>query len=294
MSLVWVEKQTPVEIMDEAIEKYDLDIVYTLYSGGKDSGCVADWMSRNYPKLFNKGGVIFTNVGLGAQATRKFVLDYCIRRNWKLTMTWPKERENFFHTLLKYGWASPQTHNAWMGVLKQHTWFYHMREAKKRGERAAFISGVRKSESFQRDKIKKYTKIPTNVTSGQVYVKPFLYKNGIQLWNYYNEFEVEKTPVYTWLNRSGECYCGAFLKKWELKLMEKYDPFAFATIQWYEKQIELHGTPKAKRYCRFGGYTKTGEVRQQETLDEYLEGNAYFADGEKIELDEDLCGESCW
>lgn len=276
--LTWVEPQLPKQIMDEAIEKYDLDTLYVLYSGGKDSGCVLHWTATNYPKLFNKGGAVFTNVGLGARETREFAVDYCHRMNYKLTMTWPKENERFYPTLLKYGWASPQTHRAWMGVLKQHSWYWLMREAQQRGEKAAFVSGVRKKESAARKFQKKYTRTPINTDGKQIYVKPFHYKNGTQLWDYYNEFDVEKSPVYTWLNRSGECYCGAYLKNWELKMIEKYDPFAFETIKYYEKQIKLHGSPKAKKYWRYGGFNTTDEIEQQTTFDDFKE---------------ELCGESC-
>ena len=269
--------------MDEAIEKYDLDTLYVLYSGGKDSGCVLHHIATNYPKLFK--GAVFTNVGFGAQATRKFVLDYCHRMNYKLIMTWPKESENFYNLTIKYGFVTPRKHRAWMGALKQHTWWRLMREALHRGEKAAFISGVRKDESFVRKKIKKYTRKPINFTSEQLYIKPFLYKNGTQLWNYYNEYDVEKSPVYEWLNRSGECYCGAYLAEWELKMMQIHDPFAFATIKWLEKEIQLHGTEMAKRYCKYGGFNDTEDIESQTTFEDFSDI--------KIEIDEDLCGESC-
>ena len=71
-SFEWNEPQTPDQIMDDAIEKYSLDKLYVLFSGGKDSSCVAHYIATNYPDKF--GGVVFTNTGLGAQDTRKFVI----------------------------------------------------------------------------------------------------------------------------------------------------------------------------------------------------------------------------
>ena len=135
-----------------------------------------------------------------------------------------------------------------------------------------------------RDKRRLMTKTPTNFCSGQIYVKPFLYKNGVQLWDYYYEHKIEKSPVYEWLNRSGECYCGAFLADWELKMIQLYDPFAFETIKWYEKQLAKNGTSFAKKYSRYGGMQTTDEIEEQTTFEDF---------GQVGEVDEDLCGESC-
>jgi len=280
LSLEWTEEQTPTEIIKEAVDKLKIDALYVLYSGGKDSGCVQHFVKHNFPKLYK--GSVFTNVGLGAQATRQFVLDYCRRENYKLFMTWPREIDRFYNLVMKYGFATPKSHRQWMGALKYHSWYYFMKWRYADGERAAFVSGVRKKESVMRQKVKLYTRTPTDAIRSryEVFVKPFFYKNGTQLWDYYNEHGVEKSPVYTWLNRSGECYCGAFLQEWELKMMEKYDPFAFDTIKWLEKQIPIHGTPFAKKHSKYGGFQKTEDVEMQTTLGEF-------------DVDEELCGESC-
>jgi len=63
--LTWVEPETPKQIMDGVIEKYHYDKFYVLFSGGKDSVCVADYIATNYSKQF--AGIVFTNTGLGAK-----------------------------------------------------------------------------------------------------------------------------------------------------------------------------------------------------------------------------------
>jgi len=284
MSLIWTEKETPKEIMDGAIEKYDLDTLYVLYSGGKDSVCVVHYIAKNYPKLFK--GTVFTNVGLSAQATRKFVLSYCKKMNWPLDMTWAHaDRERFYNIAMRWGFASPGNHRIWMGYLKQHTWYYFLKERIAEGKKCAFISGVRKKESDPRNKFRKYTKKPVDVNATQVYIKPFLYKNGIQLWEYFNKNELEKTPVYEWLNRSGECHCGAFAEPWDLQMLKIHDPFAFESIKWLEKEIDLHGSKEAKLRNKWGTKVGTDDVINQKTLDEIFDG--------VIEINDDLCGESC-
>jgi 3'-phosphoadenosine 5'-phosphosulfate sulfotransferase (PAPS reductase)/FAD synthetase len=282
--LIWSEPQSPTEIMDGVIEKYNYDRFYVLFSGGKDSVCVADFIAKNYPKQF--AGIVFTNTGLGARDTRKFVIDYANKRGWKIHMTWASDKERFYNIVTKYGFAFAGNHSMWMGYLKMHTWYYFLHDKiKKHGENACFISGVRKKESRMRNKVKKYTKVPLDFNSGLPYVKPFLYKNGKQLWDYFIENDLEKTPVYEWLNRSGECYCGAHAEEWDLMLMKKHDPLAFESIKWLENEIQRVGTPTAKRYHKWGYNKTTDDIIHQNTITDFF--------GKEIEVNEDYCGESC-
>lgn len=89
---------------------------------------------------------------------------------------------------------------------------------------------------------------------------------------------MKKSPVYDWFNKSGECLCGAHAQEWELKLLEKFDKLAFETIKWLEKQIQLFGTPKAKKYCKWGNGPSTENIQNQTTIENF---------------NEDYCGESC-
>ena len=281
--LAWIEPQSPEEIMEEVIQKYGYDRFYVLFSGGKDSVCVADFIARTYPKQF--AGIVFTNTGLGARATRKFVVDYANKRDWPIHMTWPSDKERFYNIVMKYGFAFPGNHSMWMGYLKMHTWYYFLHDKRKHGENACFISGVRKKESRVRNKVKKYTRTPLDFNSGLPYIKPFLYKNGVQTWNYFLEHDLEKTQVYEWLNRSGECYCGAHAEEWDLKLLEKYDPFAFESIKWLEKEIQRVGSATARRYNKWGWKSSTRAIEDQHTITDFF--------GKQIEVNDDYCGESC-
>ncbi len=258
--------------MDGAIEKYKLEKLYVLFSGGKDSSSTLHYVATNYPKQF--AGAVFTNVGLGSQVTRRFVIEYCHKNNYPLTLLWPRERDRFYNVVMRFGFASTATHQQWMGMLKYHSWERFIRDALNGGEKAAFISGVRKKESWARNKRRLYTKKPVDLDGRIIFIKPFLYKNGLQLMEYFYDNELKRSPTYQWLDKSGECYCGAFAENWELKMMEKYDPFAFKTIQWLEAQIQLHGSKKAKIYNKWGNGPPTALVKDQKNIEDY-------------------CGESC-
>lgn len=285
---VWAEPKSPDEIVDEAIKQHSIEKLYVLFSGGKDSVCVADYIASNFPKQF--AGVVFTNTGLGSQETRKFVINYCKEKGWKLWMTWADKRKRFVDILLDHGFATAGSHRIWMSYLKFHSWHYFAKDRKTRfNEKMAFISGVRKKESRMRSKVKSYSRQPVDVNAGHTFIKPFLYKNGEQLMQYFVENGLKKTPVYEWLNRSGECYCGAFTQVWDLQLMEKYDPLAFNTIKYYEKLIQEKGTEQAKKNGKWGErkMQSTDDVENQKVLD------TFFNDPDGIKVNEDYCGESC-
>ena len=283
--LVWLEPQSPEQIMDEAIKEYKLNKLYVLFSGGKDSVCVAHYIATNYSKQF--AGCVFTNTGLAAKDTRKFVISYCREMNWKLYLTYPSDKERLYNIIMREVFARQGNHRLVMGYIKYHSWYYFLREKILQGEKAAFISGLRKKESQIRNKMRQFTKHPVDKRGRfELFIKPFLYKNAGQLWEYFNHYELKKTPVYSWLNKSGECLCGSFTEPWELKMLEKYDPGSFETIKWLEKQLQLHGTDKAKRFSKWG-------VRGQNLGNPYGVHGSYTKEVEDQTAIDDYCGESC-
>lgn len=234
--LTWYEPQTPDEIINELITKHHKDSFYVLTSGGRDSMCVLDFITKNYPENF-KGGV-FTNTGVGSQETRKFVIDYFHKNNLPLYMTWAQPNERFLLIALRNGFAFAGNHGMWLGYLKQHSWYYFLKDRIKLGEKACFISGVRKKESWARDKKKRYTKKPIDIGAKQTYCKPFLWKNGSQIIEYQIINDVKTTKVYEWAGKSGECWCGSHVNAWDLKLLEKYDKLQFENIRFVENMMQ--------------------------------------------------------
>lgn len=271
--LVWLEPQSPEEIISDLINNHKKTDFYVLYSGGKDSACVAHYIAENYPEHFK--GVVFTNTGIASPITRKFVLDYCKEMNWKLYFTWA--RKSYRDIVMQHGFPNPASHRVVMGYLKFQSWYYFIRSVKKT---SAFISGVRKKESWARDKIRFYTKKPIDINATMTFAKPFLYKNGTQLMEYFIKNGLKKTPAYEYFDKSGECWCGCFYNEWELKMLEKYDPFVFNTIKSLEKQVQLNGTKEAKKFPHWGRSVGANYSELQTTL-------------EKFDVNEDYCGESC-
>lgn len=275
-NLVWLEPQSPEEIISDLINIHKKTDFYVLFSGGKDSVCIAHYIAENYPENFK--GVVFTNTGIATPITRKFVIDYCKEKGWPLELTYA--RKSYYDIVMEHGFPGPGSHKIIMGYLKFHAWYYLLKEKVKQGEKACYISGVRKKESWVRDKIRFYTKKPIDINATLTFCKPFLYKNGTQLMEYFIKNGLKKTPAYDYFDKSGECWCGCFYNEWELKMLEKYDPFVFNTIKWLEKQILIHGTKDAKKFPHWGRSVGAVYSELQTTL-------------EKFNVNEDYCGESC-
>ena len=274
--LVWEEPLSPKEIIeDELVKKHKKEKFYVLYSGGKDSSCVDNFIATEYPEYY--GGRVFTNTGIASPITRKFALEYSKELNRKIEMTYA--RKSYYDIVLKKGFPGPGSHKIIMGYLKFHSWYYYLKP-KIIPEKACFISGVRKKESWARDKRKFYSKKPIDVNATMTFCKPFLYKNGNQLMEYFIKNGLKKSPAYDWFDKSGECWCGCFYNDWELKMLEKHDPFVFESIKWLEKQVKLYGTKEAKKFPHWGRSVGADYSELQTTM-------------EQFNVNEDYCGESC-
>ena len=269
--LVWLEPQSPEEIVNECIKTHPN--LYVLFSGGKDSVSTAHYIATNFPDNFR--GVVFTNTGISSNITRKFVLEYTREREWPLYMTWA--HVPYYDIVMENGFPGPGSHRIIMGKLKFQSWYWFIRNKK---HNSAFISGVRKKESWARNKKRFYTKQPIDVNGGIWFCKPFLYKNGTQLMEYFIKHGLKKSPAYEWFDKSGECWCGCFYNDWELKMIETHDPFLFDTIKWMEAQLQKHGTKEAKKFPKWGRSVGADVSKLQTTFDNF-------------EVNEDYCGESC-
>ena len=274
--LTWLEPKTPHEIIDELVTKYDKNRFYVLLSGGKDSFSVLHFIATNYPQYF--AGAVFTNTGISSTMTRRFVLEECKKRGWPVEMTWAKK--HYYDVVMEHGFPGVGSHRIIMGYLKFHSWYWYLRDKIKKGEKAVYISGVRKKESWARDKKRFYTKKPIDDGHGVLFCKPFLYKNGSQLAEYFITNGLKKSPAYDYFDKSGECWCGCFYNEWELKMIEKHDPFLFESIKWLEKELQLHGTDEAKKFPKWGRSVGAEISEMQTTFEDFV-------------VNEDYCGESC-
>lgn len=289
--LVWEEPQSPKDIIEQLKDDHNIEYIYPLYSGGQDSGCTVDFCYKEFPEMVKN--VIFTCTGIGSPMTREFALNYAHEKSWDLDLTYA--RKSYYDITMNVGFRGMGAHRIIMGYLKAQSWYHYLKPKMRKGEKCALISGVRKKESSVRDKVKFYTKKPIDVNATLVFGRPFHYKNGAQLQEYMIKNDIKKSPAYEFFNKSGECWCGTQNHPWELKMLEKHDPFIFNTIKWLESEVQRVGTPTAKLHPHWGESVGVDAAEQQLTLNDFD-----VIKTEETELNIllksniiDACGESC-
>jgi len=263
----------PNEILDKAIDK-NLTDFYVGYSGGKDSGIALDIVAKNYPDNFK--GVLFINTGIATNATVNFVNDYCKQKSYPLFIIKPEqvtkkngEIYSYENLVLRYGFPKSAFHTSTMFHLKYFPMRKFVNDRIRDGEKPCIISGVRKFESKRR--MQKFNEYLYN-DHKLWFCSPIFYKSNDWVMRYFIENDIKRSPVYNTLHLSGDCLCGAFAKKEELKLLQMFHPEVFTEIKRLESMIKKYGTQTAQKYKTWGNHltATTTEVEQQDTLESFI------------------------
>ena len=262
----------PNERLDEAISQGITDF-YVAYSGGKDSGIVLDLVAKNFPENFR--GVVFVDTGIGTNATVNFVKDYCSKRKYPLNILKPEDviRKNgvpfsYENLVMAYGFPKEAFHRQTMQYLKYFPIRKFIKDRIAHDEKPAILSGVRKKESSRRKiKVRNYIQKDDKL----VWVKPLIYKSNEWVYQYFIENNILRSPCYETIHLSGDCLCGCFADKSELKLLEMFHPEVYDKITQLENKVKLHGTDSAKKNATWGKYRQsTNDVQSQTTIESYL------------------------
>jgi len=285
MKQVQQRELEPNEILDQAISEGITDF-YVAYSGGKDSGIALDFMVKEFPQYFK--GVVFVNTGIATQATVDFVEDYCKKRNYPLYHLHAEDVKrkivskhgkigepfDFEHLVLAYGFPKQALHTVTMRWLKLFSIRKFISERIALGENPAIVSGIRRNESARRKiKAKQYI-----YNDGKMwFISPLFYKSNDWVMRYFIENDIKRSPVYNTLHISGDCLCGSFAKREELKLLEMFHPEVFTEIKRLEKLLKEKGTPEAKENSVWGIHNQTTEsAKSQSQLESFVCSDCLF------------------
>jgi len=280
MNLQYKQELEPNEIIDQALSQGIRDF-YVGYSGGKDSGIVLDIIAKNYPDNFR--GVVFANTGIGTEATMGFVKSYCNEKKYPLfiisqnDMIRKKDTKlgkkggkfNFSYSdfVLEHGFPKQGVHTIVMRKLKYIPLRYFILSRIEKGEKPAIISGIRKFESQRRSK---WATEFIHKDGKMCFISPILYKHDDWVYRYFVENNIKRSPVYETLHISGDCLCGCFAKKDELKLLEMFHPDVFKKIKDLENEIKIKGTKEAKKYSTWGNGGNTKDIESQTTMESFV------------------------
>lgn len=240
----------------ESAEELGRDYFVAGVSGGKDSVSLVDKLDR----IGKLKGVFHIDTATGVQVTQDFVKDLCQSRGWTLYMREPTPfRFVYVALVLQVGFPGPDLHPLFMNFMKYKVMKKFVRESYFEGKGLALVSGVRQTESIRR--MGNY-ETPINQDGKMWQVCPWFYESTENIYRYFIENGLKKTPAHEELGHSGECGCGSFAGHGEGKQWRKVDPMRARMFEWLEEGIQLFGTPLAKKHAKWGGQGVSSDEAQ--------------------------------
>jgi 3'-phosphoadenosine 5'-phosphosulfate sulfotransferase (PAPS reductase)/FAD synthetase len=178
-------------------------------------------------------------------------------------------------------------HSAIMKLIKYNTMKKFIQEPEFRNKHPAIVGGVRKFESVRR--FGSYN-TPITQETDLWFVNPIFYETQEEVYKYFIENGLKRSPTYETLGFSGECMCGSFASVDEAIMLKRVDPKLFEFIEWITEGIKKFGSSTAKRYSKWGDSADFDEVKNQELLE------VFFNEDELEHLDKmaiNTCGSEC-
>lgn len=232
-------------IIEDAIEEHAPVAIFALFSGGHDSLTATHFAADVLGDRLT--GVAHIDTGIGIPETQQFVVDVCQQFGWPLKMYRAAENVQADGTpdpmiyddiVVKHGFPGPGAHRTMYSKLKQRQVRRLVRDHKtQRSDRVMLITGVRREESKRR----MGTTEEVQTDGAQVWIAPMLYFTGSSQAEYMREHALPRNPVKDKLCMSGECLCGAFAKKGELKEIEFWYPEVGRRIRELEQRVQAAG-----------------------------------------------------
>lgn len=210
--------ESPVQIIEAAIEKYKPYKYVLMVSGGHDSITNAHVCAQ----ILQKKGVPFAvyhgDTTIGIPETQDYVKQICARYGWKLFIRKPPNSIDHYENIIKeYGFPGPTktSHQYMYRRLKErglrHFVTHELKSSPYAKQNCLLFSGVRQDEStirmgYQETMSKDYSRC---------WVNPIFYFTAKECDEYMRSFEIPTNPVKKLICISGECLCGCFAKKEE-------------------------------------------------------------------------------
>lgn len=258
-------ERTPFEIVNDAIKLHGITHLYVGFSGGKDSSVVADFIAEYFPEFF--GGCLFCDTGIAVEESKKFVIDCCKERKWRLFITHPDR--TYEQIVTEVGFPGPAVHNFIMRYLKYIPMRKLIYKWYEMGRKPAIISGVRKQESVRRG-INASDEVYTD--GKMIFVSPMLYKSDGWMYAYYFDHKLKRSPVYDTLHISGDCLCGCYSKPGEAKLIQIFHKRAAKFIKYLEDKVKtIRGPNGSNSFSTWGKQAGMTHAEEQQTLDYFNE-----------------------
>ena len=229
-----------LEVVNEAIEKYNPSHVFGLFSGGHDSLCACHIASQ----ATQFDGCIHINTGIGIEETRQFVRDTCNYYEWSLDERHPPV--SYEQLVIDQGFPGPGMHWKMYQRLKERCLRDVLRDHQdtcNRRRKIIFVSGRRQLESKRR-MVNVGKAVETDLKNPSprvVWVNPLINWTGSDKDHYIRENDIMRNRVVELLCMSGECLCGSFAQENELDDIRHFYPQAAAEIDRIAANVRAAG-----------------------------------------------------
>lgn len=243
-----IDTREPVQIIIDAVIKYNIKKLVPLFSGGKDSLVVVKITELAIAKLKEMGIVVEMEVlhcytGTGAPRNFDYILQMAEKNGWKLVIEWPQDEKEYpqlpyMRFLQEVGFPSHDLHSMVLRILKFESmerymlkalgsdisidskawqekvlhggiWLVSGRGAKNSNKRKGYHDQERKEASFD--------DLTARIEWNLPFIKPLIRTSKTFVWDFIKKHSLELIDTYAWVHHSLECNCGAQAKKGELK-----------------------------------------------------------------------------
>lgn len=215
--------------------------VLALVSGGHDSLTAMEIVRRSSQVPLS--GIVHVNTGIGIPETREFVKQrakslgipyYEVGKTEEngQGQEFRKRSEEYEYLIQREGFPGPPVHKIMYWNLKSKPLRKFLNTI---DEAITLVSGVRKAESDRRMKnvdeegIGEYLGYPT--------ISPLVDFTGLDVQRYRTGLGLKDNPVVTNLEMSGECLCGAFANRGELRMIKLFYPETYRRILCLEAKV---------------------------------------------------------
>lgn len=239
------------------------NILYTLFSGGKDS-MVTTHIASQFPG-FHGLGHVRTHTGPASEQHSDRVVQTAEQYGWPIIQKSPSIQ--FPAWVIQYGFPGPAAHT-WMYIkLKERAIRMISREVKKPKSRLLYITGIRAAESAKRAKVG--TEV-NRISDNEWWVNPILNWSDEDVFEYVNYHGLHVSHM----GHSLDCFCGAYAHPDEREMLQIEHPDQYEYILLLEdiakagRQIQMMEMQSGHRkeafpeaFCQWGHGMNMQDVR---------------------------------
>lgn len=227
-----VERPDPAAVVEMALA-HEPVAIYALLSGGDGSLSATHWAMNNVPGC----QVAHIATGIGIPAVQDFVRETCDREGWPLTIIRAKEDcgQDYDQIVRKHGFPGPSQHIRMYAQLKERAIRKLVRDAKqKRTDKVMLLTGICHDDSANRSG---YGDELITFNGAQMWVNHMYWAGKSWMHHYLASTGIKRSPIAIELGMSGECLCGAFASKGELRMVGRVCPRTAERIERLQAEV---------------------------------------------------------